>query len=221
MEILIRRFELIVFDWDGTLMDSTAIIARAIQSSAQDMDLPVPTDEMARHVIGLGLHDALATAVPELPRERYAEMSARYKYHYLLNSRSLFLFEGIVELLQQLKSRDHLLAVATGKSRTGLNSAFALSGLEPLFHASRCADECFSKPHPQMLEELMEEFAIAPQATLMIGDTSHDLQMAKNAGVSAVAVTYGAHGRAALELENPAACCDTVKDLVTWLSTNA
>ena len=219
--IVARRFELIVFDWDGTLMDSTATIARAIQSSAQDLGLPIPSDETARHVIGLGWRDSLTLAVPELPLARYDEMSERYRHHYLSNSRSLYLFNGIAELLQELKSRDHFLAVATGKSRSGLNDVLARSGLEPMMHATRCADECFSKPHPQMLEELMEELAIAPEATVMIGDTIHDLQIGINAGVSTIAVSYGAHQRALLEAQNPAACCDTVEELGQWLRQNA
>ena len=216
-----RRFELIVFDWDGTLMDSTAAIALAIQSAAQDMGVTVPSDLAARHVIGLGLRDALAHAVPDLPPERYGAMAERYRHHYLINSRSIFLFEGIAGLLQELKSRDHRLAVATGKSRHGLNEVLARSGLHSLLDATRCADECLSKPHPQMLEELIDELGVTPETTAMIGDTTHDLQMAKNAGVSAVAVSYGAHDRAALIAEQPESCCDTVAELRLWLRGNA
>jgi phosphoglycolate phosphatase len=216
-----RRFELIVFDWDGTLMDSTAAIARAIQSAAQDMGVTVPSGAAARHVIGLGLRDALAYAVPGLPLERYGEMSERYRHHYLINNRSLFLFDGITELLQELKSSDHRLAIATGKSRHGLNEVLAGSGLHSLIDATRCADECFSKPHPQMLEELIDELGVRPETTAMVGDTTHDLQMAKNAGVSAVAVSYGAHDKAALIAEQPESCCDTVAELHLWLRENA
>lgn len=216
-----RRFELIVFDWDGTLMDSTAAIARAIQSSAVDMGMPVPSDDVARHVIGLGLGDALAHAVPDLPPERHGEISARYRHHYLAISRSLSLFGGIAELLRELKSRNRLLAVATGKSRNGLNDVLARSGVDSLMDATRCADECSSKPHPQMLEELMDELGIRPGATVMIGDTTHDMLMARNAGVSAVAVTYGAHGHEALETTQPDASCDTVEELRQWLRENA
>ena len=216
-----RRFELIVFDWDGTLMDSTAAIARAIQAAARDLGMTVPSDTAAKHVIGLGLRESLAYAVPDLPLERYGEMSERYRHHYLINSRSLFLFDGITSLLQELKSRDHRLAVATGKSRRGLNEVMTLSGLDSLMDASRCADECFSKPHPQMLEELMDELGVSPATTAMVGDTTHDLQMAKNAGVSAIAVSYGAHDKAALIAEQPESCCDTVAELRLWLHENA
>lgn len=216
-ETMARRLELIVFDWDGTLMDSTATIARAIQLAARDMGVTPPTDTAARHVIGLGLSDALTHAVPDLPLERYGEMSERYRQHYQSNSRSLELFEGIPELLHELKSRGHYLAVATGKSRRGLNDVMAHFGLDSLMDASRCADECFSKPHPQMLEELLDELGVAPGATVMIGDTTHDLQMAKNAGVAAVAVSYGAHDPAALAAEQPEAYCNSVEELRLWL----
>jgi phosphoglycolate phosphatase len=215
-----RRFELVVFDWDGTLMDSTAAISHAIQASAQDMGLPVPSDAAARYVIGLGLQDALAHAVPELPPERYSEMSERYRYHYFVKNQSLSLFHGVTELLQELQARNHLLAIATGKSRHGLNDALAQSGLKTVIHATRCADECFSKPHPQMLEELMDEFGVSAEMTVMIGDTTHDLQMANNAGIGAIAVSYGAHEREALERELPLACCNTVKELRQWLHEN-
>jgi phosphoglycolate phosphatase len=216
-----RRFDLIVFDWDGTLMDSTAAIACAIQSSAQDLGLPIPSDAAARHVIGLGLRDAMALAVPQLPMEKYAEMSARYKYNYLINSQSIYLFDGISDLLQDLKAKEHLLAVATGKSRQGLNDALECSGLGLVMDATRCVDECFSKPHPQMLEELMNEFGVSAEATVMIGDTTHDLQMAKNAGVASVGVSYGAHEKSALQDEGPMVCCDTVEELQLWLHQNA
>jgi len=216
-----QRFELIVFDWDGTLMDSTAAIVRAIQASASDLGLPAPSDDKARHVIGLGLRDALTIAVPALTPERYGEIAERYRHHYLANSRSLYLFDGIAELFQDLKARNHLLAVATGKSRLGLNDVLARSGLAPLMHATRCADECFSKPHPQMLEELMDELGVAAERTVMVGDTTHDLQMARNAGVSAIAVSYGAHEKSVLAAEQPEICCATVEELRLWLCKNA
>lgn len=216
-----RRYELIVFDWDGTLMDSAAVIASSVQAAARDLGLEPPTDEAARHIIGLGLEDALRQAIPRLPNERYGELSARYRHHYLSQDHDLALFAGVERLLDELLAAGHLLAVATGKSRQGLDRALEVSGLGSRFHATRCADECFSKPHPQMLEELMEEFGMAPQATLMIGDTSHDVQMAHNARVSALAVSYGAHPRGGLEALAPLSCVDTVKELAAWLKQNA
>jgi len=216
-----KRFELIVFDWDGTLMDSAATIASSVQAAARDLGLEPPSDERARHIIGLGLEDALRHAMPNLPGERYGELSDRYRHHYLSRDHELVLFAGVEALLEELLGAGHLLAVATGKSRLGLNRALEVSGLGPRFHATRCADECFSKPHPQMLEELMEEFGTAPEATLMIGDTSHDVQMAHNAGVPAVAVSYGAHPRSGLDALSPLQCLDSVPELAAWLKQNA
>lgn len=215
-----KTFDLIVFDWDGTLMDSAAAIASAIRAAARDLGLEPPSDAQARHVIGLGLQDALAQALPQLEPHRYAEISERYRYHYLSQDRDLSLFTGITELLAELSGAGHMLAVATGKSRLGLNRALEASGVGGFFQGTRCADECFSKPHPQMLEELISEFGTRPAATLMIGDTIHDLQMARNAGVPALAVSYGAHPRQTLEAESPLLCADTVADLAAWLRTN-
>lgn len=202
-------------------MDSTAAIVRAIQAASRDLGLPEPTDRQARHVIGLGLVDALGTAVPELPQARYPEMVERYRHHYLSRDHELVLFAGIEELIGELAANEHLLAVATGKSRHGLDRAFVHSGLGAFFKSSRCADECFSKPHPQMLEELMDELGVAPERTLMIGDTSHDLLMAKSAGVDALGVTYGAHLHDHLLEYHPLACLHTVEELATWLKTHA
>ncbi len=216
-----KRFELIVFDWDGTLLDSTAAIATSVQAAARDLDLPVPSDERARHIIGLGLIDAMRYALPDLPEHRYREVANRYRHHYLSRDHELELFAGAVELIESLASAGHQLAVATGKSRVGLDRAFAASGLGPLFVASRTADECHSKPHPQMLLELMEELGVAPEATLMIGDTTHDLQMAQNAGVACLGVSYGAHPREALVDLAPVFCADDVGQMTAWLRENA
>ena len=165
------KYELVVFDWDGTLLDSAGAIVRAIQASCRDLDLPVPDDARARHVIGLGLADALRHAVPDLPPDGTQAMIERYRFHYLSGDQSLTLFDGVPEMLQRLQAAGHILAVATGKSRLGLERAFDHSGLRPLFMASRCADECHSKPHPQMLQELMAEFGVSAESTVMIGDT--------------------------------------------------
>lgn len=216
-----KRFEMIVFDWDGTLMDSAGAIVLAIQLACRDLGIGAPSDEQARQIIGLGLQDALTQAVPELDPARYREMAERYRHHYLSRDHELVLFDGIHELIGTLAEAGFLLSVATGKSRNGLDRAFDGSGLRHYFHASRCADDCHSKPHPQMLEELMEEFGLRPDKTLMIGDTTHDLLMAKNAGVPAVAVAYGAHARESLELEGPLLCAASVAELRAWLMMNA
>ena len=216
-----RRFELLVFDWDGTLMDSAAAIVASIQESCRDLGLPVPERERAAHVIGLGLKDALSYAVPELPPQDYGKLAERYRHHYLARDPDIEMFPGMREMLAGLRERGYLLAVATGKSRAGLDRVLAAQQLKPYFDSSRCADETHPKPHPAMLQELMQELKIEADATLMIGDTAHDLQMAQSARVSALAVSYGAHPRAALAEFNPLACIDTPQELAPWLERNA
>lgn len=216
-----KRFELIVFDWDGTLMDSAGAIVACIQAAAADLGLSPPSEERARHVIGLGLHEALRHALPELAEGRHVELADRYRRRYLAQDHELALFDGADALVRQLAEDGFMLAVATGKSRLGLDRALAASGLGACFHGSRCADECHSKPHPQMLEELMEEFGVPPALTLMIGDTTHDVQMARNAGAHALAVAYGAHPRQTLEELAPLYCAGTVAELASWLRQHA
>lgn len=211
------KYELVVFDWDGTLLDSAGAIVLAIQAACRDLELPVPEDSRARHVIGLGLEDAMRHAVPALPADRYPAMIDRYRHHYLSGDHQLTLFAGVPQMLMRLQAAGHILAIATGKSRVGLDRALDHSGLRPLFQASRCADECHSKPHPQMLDELMAEFGVSAASTVMIGDTSHDLLMASNAGVDALAVTYGAHPHAHLLEHKLAACLNSVAELDQWL----
>ena len=215
------KYELIVFDWDGTLLDSAGAIVRAIQSACRDLGLPVPDKARARHVIGLGLVDAMRHAVPDLPPDRYQAMVDRYRHHYLAGDHQLTLFDGVPEMLARLQAAGHALAIATGKSRAGLERALDHSRLRPLFQASRCADECHSKPHPQMLEELMAEFGMSSASTVMIGDTSHDLLMASNAGVDSLAVSYGAHPREHLVAHQPLACLHDVRELDQWLNDYA
>lgn len=188
-----RTFDLVVFDWDGTLFDSTALIARCIQSACADLGVPVPSDERASYVIGMGLAEALQYAAPDLARERYRELGERYRHHYFARQHEIVFFDGTLAMLEALKKRGHLLGVATGKSRRGLNDALNTSMLRGLFDATRTADETASKPDPRMLVELMDEFQIAPERTVMVGDTTHDLQLARNAGTASVGVSYGAH----------------------------
>jgi phosphoglycolate phosphatase len=215
-----RRFDLLVFDWDGTIVDSTAMIAACIQKAAADLDLAVPTLEQASHVIGLGLLDALARAVPDLPAARVDEFSARYRHHYFACEPDIVLFEGIRALLVERSEAGLPLAVATGKSRRGLARAFESTGLGRLFESSRCADETHSKPHPAMLLELADELNVAPERTVMIGDTTHDLQMAGAAGAGAVGVTYGAHTREQLAEHAPLTLVGSVSELHRWLRAN-
>jgi phosphoglycolate phosphatase len=216
-----KKFDLIVFDWDGTLMDSTATIVKCIQAAAKDLGLPVPHERNAAHVIGLGLQEALQAAVPELEPRHYAGMVERYRYHYLLQDQELILFPGVREMLAELSQAGYFLAVATGKSRVGLNRALDGVRLLSLFDASRCADETFSKPHPAMLQELTRELGQDMKRTLMIGDTTHDLQMAINAGAAGVAVHYGAHPAAELAVLNPLFAAESVSSLHNWLLGNA
>ncbi len=216
-----RRYALVVFDWDGTLIDSAATIVQCIQDAARDLDLPVPDDERARHVIGLGLHDSLRHAVPTLERARYGEFALRYRDHFLAREPEMQLFPGVPELIDRLARRGHRLAVATGKSRVGLDRALQASGLGAYFAATRCADETLPKPNPAMLLELMRELAADAAACLMIGDTSHDLEMARGAGVDAVGVAYGAHRAEVLQALAPRHCAASVLELRAWLEANA
>ena len=216
-----RRYDLIVFDWDGTLFDSTALIVRAIQAACRDLRVPVPTDEAAAYVIGLGLHDALQHAVPGLSPDLYPELGRRYRQHYFGGQEQVTLFDGVPELLDALRRRHHWLAVATGKNRHGLDEALRISGLARVFDATRTADETRSKPHPLMLQELMREFGTDPARTLMIGDTTHDLLLAANAGADAVAVAYGAHEPEPLRGHGPRHVAHSVAELRDWLLAHA
>jgi len=213
------RYRLLVFDWDGTIIDSASTIAECIREASRELGLQVPDRERARHVIGLGLQDAMRIAVPELPAARYPEFVASYRKHFLARKDSMQLFAGMRELLAELAAK-HLLAIATGKSRRGLDHDIEFHGLKPLFAASRCADETHAKPHPAMLMELMAELAIRNDAALMIGDTSHDLEMARAAQVDALAVTYGAHPEDGLRVCGPLGCFSTVDELQAWLKAN-
>ncbi|MGH8688041.1 MAG: HAD-IA family hydrolase [Burkholderiales bacterium] len=215
------RYRLIVFDWDGTLVDSTGAIAACIQAAARELELEVPDEARARHVIGLGLHESLRYAVPDLPPQQVAAFIDCYRREFLSRERTMGVFPGVTGLLDTLHGRGHLLAVATGKSRRGLERALDAAGLRARFVATRCADETLPKPDPAMLNELMHALAALPAETLMIGDTSHDLGMAAAAGVDAVAVAYGAHGGEDLRALSPRACVSSVDELARWLTRHA
>jgi phosphoglycolate phosphatase len=212
-----RRFDLIAFDWDGTLFDSTAIITRCIQLAVQDVGGAMPTAQAASYVIGMALMPALAHAAPDVPKEKYPLLGERYRHHYLAHQDDLSLFGGVLDLLRELRTRQHLLAVATGKSRAGLNQVLQSTELQHLFDGTRTADETAGKPNPLMLQELMAEFDIAPERTLMIGDTTHDLEMAHHAGCPSVGVSYGAHEPEAFARWNPLFIAHSVPELQQWL----
>ena len=214
------KYRLIVFDWDGTVIDSHSAIAECMQEASRELGLPVPERERATHVIGLGLHDAMRIVAPDLPGQRYPEYIEAYRRHFLAREDTMQPFPGMRELLDFL-AVDSILAIATGKSRRGLDRALKATRLEGRFRASRCADETRPKPHPAMLLELMDELDFPASEVLMIGDTSHDLQMAAAAGVDAVAVTYGAHAREGLLACGPRGCVASVEELRQWLMQSA
>jgi phosphoglycolate phosphatase len=213
-----RAFDLVVWDWDGTVVDSIAAVSDAIIEAATDLALPVPTPHQARWVIGMGLLEAIHHAVPAIRRDQLPAFVERYRVHYLKRDADLKVFEGIGELLRGLDSAGVPLAVATGKSRAGLNRALIQTGLGPRFAATRCADEGAPKPDPWMLRDLAATLQADPARIVMIGDTVHDVGMAHAAGTASVAVTYGAHDPQALEASAPGAIVDSVPRLADWLA---
>ena len=215
------RYPFVIFDWDGTLADSTAVIKRALQRSAEDLGYPIPTDAQASFIIGMGLRPALEHAIPTLREEDLTRLTDRFRHHFIVGENEIVLFDGVPEMLAALKARGHSLAVATGKSRKGLDRAFDTLGLREYFVASRCADEGFSKPHPGMLHALFDITGMNASDSVMIGDTTHDLQLAENAGTAAIGVTYGAHERALLEAHQPLTLVDSVSALKSFLETSA
>lgn len=202
-------------------MDSTATIVQCIQAAAKDLGLPVPDEKAAAYVIGLSLADAMQAALPDIDPKYYPRMVERYRHHYLARDHELPLFPGVREMLAELSQDGYFLAVATGKSRVGLSRALHTAKLLSVFDATRCSDETFSKPHPAMLQELTRELGQDMERTLMIGDTTHDLLMASNAGAAAIAVEYGAHDAATLQSHNPLYSAKTVAELHAWLNQNA
>ena len=216
-----RQFDLIAFDWDGTLFDSTAIITRCIQHAVCDVGGAAPSDQDAAYVIGMSLTQALAHAAPDVPEAKYPALTERYRHHYLTHQNDISLFKGVLAMLADLKARQHCLTVATGKTRVGLDEVLQAVELQGMFAGSRTADETAGKPHPRMLHELMQQFDVAPERTLMIGDTTHDLQMALNAGCPSVGVSYGAHEPSAFTALKPRFVAHSVRELHDWLQVNA
>ena len=214
-----RPFDLIAFDWDGTLFDSTQLITRCIQAAVQDVGGQRPQAERASYVIGMPLMAALAHAAPDVPEHLYPQLGERYRFHYKKNEHELALFPGVVEMLEWLKAEHYWVTIATGKSRAGLNAALHFDALKGLIDDSRTADETAGKPDPLMLHELMSIYGAAPSRTLMIGDTSHDLEMAKRAGCHSAAVTYGAHEDRELKKYQPLVFAHSVNDLWDWFKS--
>ncbi len=213
-----HRFDLVVFDWDGTLSDSTGLIAECIQMAARDLGFRAPTLVQAKRIIGLGLHDSTKMLFPELNAEDRLRFAERFREHYVPRDHEATLYAGVRELLPQMQRSGRFLAVATGKPRIGLERAFQRTGLKSYFDFSRCGDEGMPKPDADMLLRLMEFSNVSPDRVLMIGDTTHDLDLARNAGVSAVGVGYGAHSKAALSTRSPMVIVENVTELTAWLA---
>jgi phosphoglycolate phosphatase len=216
-----KQFDLLIFDWDGTLMDSAGVIVDSIQRACEDLTIPVPGDRASRQIIGLGLIEALQTLLPDLPEDHYPRLVERYRHHYLGRDHAIPLFDGVDAGIRDLHAMGFQLAVATGKSRVGLARAFETSGLGDVFLATRTADQTHSKPHPAMVLEIIDELGADPARTLVIGDTGHDLLMASNAGVASLGVTYGAHEPADLLPHAPLALIDSFREVHAWLTANA
>ena len=209
---------LVIFDWDGTLMDSEQQIVQAMQATIQDLELEGRTDDACKNIIGLGLKEAIQCLYPGSDDLLLQEIVERYRYLWLKDEHGSDLFAGAEETLYQLKDAGYKLAVATGKGRVGLEKVLDKTGLASVFDASRCSDETTSKPHPQMLIELLEELDIQPRHALMVGDTEYDIRMAHNAGVGPVAVSYGVHDTQRLLNLNPLVCMDHITRLSDWLT---
>ncbi len=214
-----QRFTLLVFDWDGTLMDSAANIIKCVRAAAIDLNLQIPSDDAIRNIIGLGLKESVMQLFPGTEEEMVWQVVERYRVHYFdHNMQPSELFPGAEETLRQLAEMEYLLAVATGKGRAGLDKVLAYTGLGGLFHTTRCADEGFSKPNPDMLLQIMDELGVSGHETLMIGDTVYDMQMAQSANAHRLAVSYGSHSRERLMQSAPLGCLDDIRELTAWLN---
>ena len=208
--------KLLVFDWDGTLADSTALIVDAMQAAISQLQYQTRSDAQIRDIIGLGLVEAAQTLFPKMKREGHEMIGSCYRLHYAQRAHETSLFPDVPDILRTLQERGYRMAIATGKSRRGLDNSLRQTALEGIFHATRCADETCSKPHPQMLHEILDELNIHPDHAVMIGDSVYDMEMALQAGVSPIAVSYGVHDSARLLKYQPLACLDSLADLLNW-----
>ncbi len=213
-------FELLIFDWDGTIVDSLSKIAACTQASLRDVGLPPADDEKIRRSIGLGLRETVEAFCPDCTDDDFDAIVEAYRKRWFSDfSRKSTVFPGVRETLEELSRRQYLLAVATAKGRQGLNLELEASGLEPLFVASRTVDEALAKPNPQMLLDLMDETGTTPDQTVMIGDTPHDLQMALNARTVGIGVTTGTYDSPELEEYDPVVVLTGVAELVPWMDS--
>jgi len=215
------KFELLIFDWDGTLMDSEARIVASVEAAVEDLGLTSPGRDAIRNIIGLGLREAVHTLFPDGGDHLHLDIAERYRAHFFASSETpALLFEGAREVIETLHGVGYLLAVATGKGRSGLNHALETTGLGDFFHATRTADETFSKPHPEMLHEILDVLGVPARQALMIGDTEYDLQMAANARMPSLGVDYGVHERERLLKFHPLACLNRITEIPPWLEEN-
>jgi len=213
-----NNYKLLVFDWDGTLMDSQARIVSCFLKAIDDLDFEKREPNQLRSMIGLSLKTAIEHLYPELSSADHDNLVIQYRQHYFSDQvLPAMPFPDVKETLQQLAEKEYWLAVATGKGRRGLNESMEENGLKEFFLITRCAEETSSKPDPHMLNEIMEELDVSPAQTLMIGDTEFDLEMAKNAGVASIGVSYGVHSTESLMAWQPLACFDTIAQLPQWL----
>jgi len=211
------KIQCIVFDWDGTLMDSEAQIVHCLHRAIADLGLEPMDDDTVKNIIGLGLRESIDTLIPGRDAAFHRAFVEAYREHWFSHDGSS-LFKGAREVLDLLKSQGILLGIATGKARNGLGRVLDETGLAGFFHATRCSDEAISKPHPQMLLDLMQELSVPPEETVMVGDTEYDMEMATNAGAGKIAVRTGVHSEDRLKRHAPLVCLDAVTDMPGWMS---
>ena len=212
--------KLLIFDWDGTLCDSISRIALCIRCAAEEVGLPAPEEHEAREIVGLGFVDALERLFPGIDMDKILAMRDSYSRHFVEHdSEPSPFFDGVEETLEELKDQGYFLAVATGKSRRGLDRVLKARQLSDFFHSSRCADETAGKPDPLMIDELLKEFDVSPKEAIMVGDTEFDMAMAASAGTPSIAVSYGAHSADRLHRYQPLACMDSFIEIKSILKT--
>lgn len=215
------KYDLIIFDWDGTLMDSEAKIVRCFEQAVYDVGLAYPGADAVRQIIGLGLKEAIDRLMPAISVAEAEQLAERYRQHFLfLDETTMAFFPEVEQGLKQLESFGYMMAVATGKARRGLARLLKENDMEQQFVATRCADEAFSKPHPKMLEDLLGQTGIEAGRAIMIGDTTFDMEMAINAGTDCLAVSYGVHDKQALLQYTPVDCLDSFAEVRDWLMRN-
>ena len=220
MNALLKNHDakLIVFDWDGTLMDSVAHIVSSLQTAIADLDLVKKTNNELKNIIGLGMREALISLYPEATEQELTDLTAQYREHYFNQQHdNSQLFLGARELAEELESEGYFLAIATGKGRNGLDKVLKETNMEKYFPITRCADESHSKPNPQMLLDIIDFYGVEANKTIMVGDTEYDLQMANNAAAHSIGVSYGVHEKQRLLECKPLACLDNMNDLHQWL----